>query len=104
MELNVFWTDNAIEKLEDIFDFLKITANVKVAKKVVNSIVKSTEKLIKHPKIGQIEELLKDRKNEYRYLVVGNYKVIYWIDNLTINIATVFDCRQNPILITINHI
>ena len=31
-----------------------------------------------------------------RYLVEGNYKIIYWHDGTLIKIASVFDCRQNP--------
>ncbi|MCD4833189.1 MAG: hypothetical protein K8R31_05275 [Bacteroidales bacterium] len=30
------------------------------------------------------------------FLVVGNYKIIYWIEDNYIKIATIFDCRQNP--------
>ena len=46
--------------------------------------------------MGPIEELLRHRKNEYRYIVDGNYKIIYWIDEHFIKIASVFDSRQNP--------
>jgi len=53
-------------------------------------------KLQESPQIGRKEELLVDRKFEYRFLVVENYKIIYWIEDNYIKIATVFDCRQNP--------
>ena len=96
MDLKVFWTDHAIEKLEDVFDFYKTKVNIHVAQGIVSSIVDSTISLEKQPRIGQIEELLKNRRTEYRYLVSGNYKVIYWIEEPYIKIATVFDCRQNP--------
>lgn len=33
MDLKVFWTDAAIEKLEEIFDFYKIKASVEVVAK-----------------------------------------------------------------------
>ncbi|WP_445733745.1 hypothetical protein [Mariniflexile sp.] len=54
--------------------------------------------MIKASFIGQEEELLKERKNQYRYLVFKNYKVIYSVDeqNEFIKIADVFDTRQNP--------
>ena len=96
MDLKVFWTDTAIEKLEDIFDYYKIKANIRVAQDIVGSIVDSTLNLGSQPKTGQLEALLKDRKKEYRYLVTGNYKIIYWIEEPYVMIATVFDCRQNP--------
>lgn len=96
MDLKVFWTDAAIEKLEEIFDYYKTKVSVEVGSKVVGSIVDSTIKLETHPRIGQVEDLLKERGNEYRYVVAGNYKVIYWIEEPYVKIATVFDCRQNP--------
>ena len=99
MDLKVFWTDTAIEKLEDIFDYYKNKVGIEVAKNIVGLIVDSTINLESQPKIGQVEELLINRANEYRYLVSGNYKIIYWIEELYIKIATVFDCRQNPIKI-----
>lgn len=54
--------------------------------------------LEKNPKIDQIEELLKSRPQEFRYLVHTNYKIIYWIneDKQRIVIANIFDTRQNP--------
>ena len=96
MEIKVFWTETALNNLEDIFEYYKYKASVRVAMKLVKGLVKSTLKLQESPQIGRKEELLSDRKFEYRFLVVGNYKIIYWIENNYIKIATVFDCRQNP--------
>ena len=75
---------------------IKYKASVRVAKKLVKLLVKSTLKLQKSPQIGRKEDLLSDRKFEYRFLVVGNYKIIYWFEDNYIKIAAVFDCRQNP--------
>ena len=59
---------------------------------------KETLKLKIQPRIGQEEEILKSRKQEFRYLVYKNYKVIYWINEKEnrIEINDVFDTRQNP--------
>ena len=45
-----------------------------------------------------IEILLKDRFQEFRYLIYKNYKIIYWINENKnrIEIVNVFDTRQNP--------
>lgn len=98
MELEIFWSQFAEEKLEDIFHYYKVKAGAKIAKKIVNEIVDKTIDLKEHPKKGQVEELLFDRVQEFRYLVSSNYKIIYYI-NLNTNrivIANVFDTRQNP--------
>ena len=52
--------------------------------------------LIDFPFLGQKEELLSSRKENFRYLVEGNYKIIYWIDDEVIRIVSIFDTRQNP--------
>lgn len=96
MVMSVFWTDTALESLEIIFEFYNLQAGKVVAKKIIKKIVDSTIHLETNPKSGQREELLKNRGFEYRYIINGNHKIIYWIDGKTIKIATVFDCRQNP--------
>jgi len=70
-------------------------------KKLINGIYNEAFNLKKHPEIGQKEELLKNRKQEFRYLVYKNYKIIYWINDKEkrIEIIDVFDTRQNPIKI-----
>ncbi len=81
MDLKVFWTDTALEQLENIFDYYKVNVSINIAKKIIKQIVNKTIQLEKTPRIGQKEPLLESRKNEYRYLVIDNYKIIYWIDN-----------------------
>src|SRR5690606_39081701 len=101
MELAIFWSQLAEDKLQDIFSYYKLKAGLKVARKIVNEIVNKTDNLENQPKIGAIEELLVERPQEFRYLVSANYKIIYYInyDKQRIVIANVFDTRQNPIKI-----
>ena len=96
MDLRIFWTDTARFQLEDIFNYYKTKASHKVAKKIVTKIIDKTLSLKSYQHSGQIEELLLNRSNKYRYLVESNYKIIYWIDENYVKIASVFDCRQNP--------
>ena len=96
MEIKIVWTDFAIEKLSAIFQYYKDVAGTEKAEQIVNQIVDRTIYLEKHPIAGVKEVLLYKRKKEYRYLVEGNYKIIYWMDANIITIATVFDTRQNP--------
>ena len=92
----IFWTDTAINQLEDIFDYYKEKASLKSSKNLIKKLIDRTIQLENNPLSGQIEPLLQDRKFEYRYLVEGNYKIIYWIEENYIKIAGIFDCRQNP--------
>jgi plasmid stabilization system protein ParE len=98
MALEVFWLEFAESKLETIFKFYKDRVNVPFAQKLVNDIVDATIKLQKHPELGQIELNLEHRKEQFRYIVHKNYKIVYWINVFEnrIEIAHVFDTRQNP--------
>jgi len=96
MEITVLWSDSAIVELQAVYDYFLSTANFKVAQKLVNSIVDKSILLSANPRMGQLEELLKHRKDEIRYLVEGNYKIVYKIEEPIVVIATLFDCRQNP--------
>jgi plasmid stabilization system protein ParE len=98
MALTVFWTKFAKEKLAEIFEYYKATAGTKVAQKLINAIINHTEGLELNSTIGQTEELLSDRQNQFRHLIFKHYKIIYWINTAKhrIDISHVFDTRQNP--------
>lgn len=91
MELEIFWTQFAEDKLQDIFYYYKLKAGIKVAKTITTEIVDKTINLANNPKIGQIEEFLIERSQEFRYLVSTNY-----LETERLFIANVFDTRQNP--------
>ena len=78
--MKIFWTAFAKKELQNIFDYYKIKASLKTAKKLVIEIVEHTAILDFQNKIGQKEELLSDRKENFRYLVYKNYKIIYWFN------------------------
>lgn len=100
MEVRIFWTEFASNQLLQIFDFYKYRANIDIGKKIVSQIVDRTVLLKQSPFVGTKEPLLENRKKDYRYLVDGNYKIIYFIEDNNIKISSVFDCRQNPKKIT----
>lgn len=49
-----------------------------------------------HADVGQEEETLKSLKEGHRYLIKGNYKIIYKLQGSTVYITDVFDSRQDP--------
>ena len=99
MELIVYWTKFAEQKLDDIFDYYEVKANAIVAQNLIIGIIDTSIRLSKNPKIGQIEDLLVNRPQKFRYLIYKNYKIIYWVDynKNRIEVVNVFDTRQNPV-------
>lgn len=98
MEITVYWTNFSKQELQKIFEYYREKAGYKIAKKLVDGIFSESLKLANHAEIGQAEELLKGRIQNFRYLIFKNYKIIYWfnIEKNWIEIVDVFDTRQNP--------
>ena len=97
MELEVIWSDLAKSELANIFKYYSEVAGHRVASRIVKRIVAKADRILKHnPNIGSIETLLKERKYEYRYLISGNYKLIYRRGLSFVIVVSVFDCRRNP--------
>jgi plasmid stabilization system protein ParE len=98
MGFTIIWSDFAETQLNEIFDYYTEKAGLHVAKNIIEKIITEPNKILLHPEITQIEELLLERENKYRYLVCENYKIIYSIDSKQklIKITDIFDTRQNP--------
>ncbi len=99
MEIKVIWAESARIQLENIFEYYKEKVNSESSEKIVTSIIDRTIQLESFPESGPLEPLLKTRSYKYRYLVEGNYKIIYRIEKNYVFVVSVFDCRQNPIKI-----
>ena len=94
--MKIIWTDFAIENLKDIFDYYSIKTNKKVAHKIRKQIFESTRQLKDNPESGQGEFHLEKLNKKHRYLVCGNYKIIYRFFENQIIISDIFDARQYP--------
>ncbi len=100
--LTVYWTRFAENIINDIYYYYEIKAGISVAQKLINGIIDRTIGLEKNPYIGPKENLLKEREQEFRYLVFKSYKIIYWVHlkKNRIEIVNIFDTRRNPEKIT----
>jgi len=98
MPFSIIWSDFAVSQLDSILEYHEKNSSPEVARNLVKDIIEAPNILVRYPEIGPKEEMLKDRKIEYRYLVHDSFKMIYSIDikNQYIKIADVFDTRQNP--------
>jgi plasmid stabilization system protein ParE len=96
--MRILWSDLAKAQLREIYRYYKEVAGVKVARSIKNKIIKKSYLLIRQPALGQLEDNPLVANLRYRYLVEGNYKIVYKIfdEKKEILISTVFDTRQNP--------
>ena len=52
MELTIFWTEFAEQKLDDIFYYYKMRTGLNTARKIVTEIVDKTITLVENPRLG----------------------------------------------------
>ena len=89
------WRKLALNQLKGIKKYISKDSQI-AADKIVANIRSSVKSLKTDPYLGQEEEILKPKGLGHRYLVCGNYKIIYRLIESDIYIAVVFDTRRNP--------
>ncbi|MDZ7934690.1 MAG: type II toxin-antitoxin system RelE/ParE family toxin [Emticicia sp.] len=89
-EFTTIWTNEAFDDLLQIEDFLGIDK----ASKVIDKIIERTRRLENFPLSGKIQQT--QTRQEYRFLVEGNYKIIYSFRGNKVYINAIFDTRQDP--------
>ncbi len=97
--MDIIWTFEALEDAKQVYNYYKSKVSIRSANSIKSKIFTSVKNLQKQARKGQVEELLLHKQGEYRYLVTGNYKIIYKLTGKEIYIMKVFDCRQNPVKI-----
>ncbi len=93
--MKIVWTHSAKHRLKEIHEFYKPLSE-RAARLLVARLLFRTRQLRSFPQSGTVEELLKHFGKDHRYIVEGNYKIIYRIEKDIVYVEDVFDCRQNP--------
>jgi len=94
--MKLIFAPEAAEDMENIYCYYA-EYNENYAVGLYNQFIEEAETLQIFPEIAPKEPLLEGYPEEYRSLIVRhNYKLVYFIENETVNVVTVFDCRQNP--------
>lgn len=95
MAIIIRLSPRAEEDLDKIGAWYAAKANIKIADRIINNIVESIELLSSHPNLGHIERELESFPQSFRTCIdVPNYKIVYWLEDNIVKIATIFDCRQ----------
>jgi len=101
--MKVLWSDFASESLREIYVYYKEVAGENTAGRIKNTIFSATNQLVRYPESGQIEDNLKILGEGHRYLVNGNYKIIYKPVKEGLLVTDIFDTRQDPRKINISN-
>lgn len=95
--MNIIWMPEALDDMDAMFEYY-VKKDPKAAITMYNGILDDVDLFAANPFIGAIEPLIYKPLKTYRSLVVskGKNKIIYYVENETIYIARIWDCRQNP--------
>ena len=90
MELN--WTSKALSDLAQLYHYLA-PVNRPAAARTVQSLTAAPERLLEHPRIGELLEEFAPR--EVRRLVVGKYEIRYEIQDTRIYVLRLWHTRED---------
>jgi len=94
--MNIIYSRKATQTLDAIYEFLN-RKSARAAAAIHNEILDEIDRLLLFPQMAPIEQELDNRSFVYRGLVIRHtYKVIYRIEEQTIYIVDIWDCRRNP--------
>jgi plasmid stabilization system protein ParE len=93
--MRILWSVTSARDLNGIYEYYA-RINQRAAANMYNNILDEVDKLSVNPYVAAIEQSLHNLPRIYRSLVVSNYKVIYYVENDTVHISRVWDCRRNP--------
>ena len=89
--LKVEWTNQALDKIEQISEFISLDSS-SAATKWAELIFCKEKVLIDSPKIGRKVPEYNDES--IREIIVGNYRLVYRIKEKYISIITVKNCKK----------
>jgi plasmid stabilization system protein ParE len=94
--INVIWSNEALTDMEIIYDFLAEKSQL-AAQRIIENLLARTIQLEAFPESGAIDERLSRKGKSYRYLVEGNYKIIYrYQEGQAVFVEIVYDTRYDP--------
>lgn len=94
--MNVVFLPEARSDLLKLAEYIREDLqNPIAAKNIVKKILNLSDKLMNFPELGASLEELDVRINSYRYLVAGNYLIIYKATSSEVQITRVLYARSN---------
>ena len=91
--VKIVWTDDAIEDLSEIFDYIS-KDSPPAAKRLANKLIQKVDVLVNFPKSGRIVPEFQDE--QIRELIQGNYRIVYHLQSeIEIHITRIHHSARN---------
>ncbi|MDP3582677.1 MAG: type II toxin-antitoxin system RelE/ParE family toxin [Ignavibacteria bacterium] len=89
--MKIFWTPLAVDRLENIFDYVSKDDNV-AARKMIYKIFKKVESLSKFPERGR--KVPEANREEIREVFESSYRIIYRLESKKIFVLSIRSFKQ----------
>jgi plasmid stabilization system protein ParE len=90
--MNVVWTEHALQSLVAIEDYIAMD-DPAVAVVFIDGLIRRTDILMNQPRVGRMVPEVPGR--ELRELIEGNYRIVYRLNESTVEILTVFEAHKS---------
>jgi plasmid stabilization system protein ParE len=90
--MNVVWTEHALQSLVAIEDYIAMD-DPAVAVVFIDRLIRRTDILMNQPRVGRMVPEVPGR--ELRELIEGNYRIVYRLNESTVEILTVFEAHKS---------
>ena len=89
--MKIYWSPLAVERLEDIYDYIA-QDNISAASNLVENIFTKVESLLENVNLGRV--VPESNRQNIRELFEGEYRIIYRIENKYISVLTIRNFKQ----------
>lgn len=89
--LRVKWSDLALQRIYGIADFIAEDSS-RAAARWIASIFREEKLIAENPRVGRM--VPEFRREEYREVIAGKYRIIYKVLEKEIIVLTVIGCRE----------
>ncbi|MDT8445004.1 MAG: type II toxin-antitoxin system RelE/ParE family toxin [Desulfuromonadales bacterium] len=90
--MNVVWTEHALQSLVAIEDYIAMD-DPAAAVSFIERLIRRTDILMEQPRVGRMVPEVPGR--ELRELIEGNYRIVYRLNETTVEILTVFEAHKS---------
>ena len=89
--MKIYWSPLAVNRLEEIFEFIS-KDDISAAKKLTAKIIEKIESLAANPERGR--KVPETNRPDIREVFIGNFRIIYRIEPKKIFILTIRSFKQ----------
>jgi len=94
-EFDICWDVKAGKQLKKIYKYIKKNYSETSARKFRKSIIDKIDGLRKNPERYPPEPLLSHRKENFRFILVNSFKIIYEYTNQEVRILYIYNTNQD---------